>query len=95
MSTANLLKTKLFWNILPIISIVVINEILFTYAYMKSVRIEEIPFGLTDKDRSRAAAKVHKKSKDSSSGGIIALRKFEEQRGFFHLFQVPCECVQI
>lgn len=54
-------------------------------AYMKNTRIEEIPFGLTERGRKQGDSKL------ASRRGIHVVTKFEKRRGFFHIFNVPCK----
>ncbi|KAL9921056.1 uncharacterized protein ACN427_002264 [Glossina fuscipes fuscipes] len=57
---------------------------------MKSVRIEEIPFGLTPNvehyRKSKEISPLHMKN---PAAGIHAIKNLEMNRSFFHIFKIP------
>lgn len=80
------------WIIICLISIL---RVLQTIASLENVRIEEIPF--TAGAAARPAAGDHRSSllsssSSSSSAGIYALgKRLEQNRGFLHIFKIPCK----
>uniref|UniRef100_A0A1B0BN64 Uncharacterized protein n=1 Tax=Glossina palpalis gambiensis TaxID=67801 RepID=A0A1B0BN64_9MUSC len=86
------LKNKILRYVTPIFIVLFIDELLYTEAYMKSVRIEEIPFGLTPNvehyRKSKEISPLHTKN---PAAGIHAIKNLEMNRSFFHIFKIPCE----
>uniref|UniRef100_A0A1B0G2X0 Uncharacterized protein n=1 Tax=Glossina morsitans morsitans TaxID=37546 RepID=A0A1B0G2X0_GLOMM len=86
------LKNKILRYMTPIFILLFIDELLYTEAYMKSVRIEEIPFGLTPNvehyRKSKEISPLHIKN---PAAGIHAIKNLEMNRSFFHIFKIPCE----
>lgn len=58
-------------------------------AYLKSVRIEEIPYRRTPQ-RMASLMGGKLKGKAGRSSGIHLISSMEHQRTFLHLFHVPC-----
>lgn len=58
-------------------------------AYLKSVRIEEIPYRRTPQ-RMASVLGGKNKGKSGRSSGIHLISSLEHQRTFLHLFHVPC-----
>lgn len=55
---------------------------------LRSVRVEEIPFSLSDfKEREELTLVKHSKA----SSGIHAHRELRKSRSFFNIFKVPCK----
>uniref|UniRef100_A0A1A9V4U3 Uncharacterized protein n=1 Tax=Glossina austeni TaxID=7395 RepID=A0A1A9V4U3_GLOAU len=67
------LKNKILRYMTPIFILLFIDELLYTEAYMKSVRIEEIPFGLTPNvehyRKSKEISPLHTKNPAADSLG--------------------------
>ncbi|XP_037899862.1 uncharacterized protein LOC119644389 [Glossina fuscipes] len=84
------LKNKILRYMTPIFILLFIDELLYTEAYMKSVRIEEIPFGLTPNvehyRKSKEISPLHMKN---PAAGIHAIKNLEMNRSFFHIFKIP------
>ncbi|XP_037940993.1 uncharacterized protein LOC119685699 [Teleopsis dalmanni] len=55
-------------------------------AFLKSVRVEEIPFGLTEADRNQAKPR---ETNAKEAQGIFAVSRLEDRRNFIHIFHVP------
>jgi len=77
------LRRKIAWRILPLFLFAFLLTV--GEAYLKSVRVEEIPF---------AGRKVQVLTSRRSSG-IHLISSLEHQRTFLHLFHVPCEFVNL
>ncbi|XP_005181510.1 uncharacterized protein LOC101898187 [Musca domestica] len=82
------LKTKLLWLIVPFYVLAVVDELLYTEAYMNSVRIEEIPFALTmHHSRNRSQSALRRPSEESRN--IYALKRVDQHKGFLKIFNIP------
>lgn len=59
-------------------------------AYLKSVRVEEIPYRRTPQRMASVLGGKYK-GKTGPSSGIHLISSLEHQRTFLHLFHVPCK----
>lgn len=59
-------------------------------AYLKSVRVEEIPYRRTPQRMAGVLGGKYK-GKTGRSSGIHLISSLEHQRTFLHLFHVPCK----
>ncbi|KAM7345296.1 uncharacterized protein ACRADG_011660 isoform 2-T2 [Cochliomyia hominivorax] len=84
------LKSKLLWRIIPIYMLLVVDELLYSDAFMKSIKIEEIPFALS--------LKSHNKTRESSSlrhpvqedvKNIHAMKRLDQHKSFLKIFNIP------
>lgn len=84
------LKSKLLWLITPIFMLAVFDELLYTEAFMKNVRIDEIPFALTSKlqNKSRESSLRHPQEE---SRGIYGLKRLDQHKSFLKIFNIPCK----
>lgn len=88
--TKMFLKTKLLWLIVPFYMLAVVDELLYTEAYMNSVRIEEIPFAMTmHHSRNRSQSALRRPSEESRN--IYALKRVDQHKGFLKIFNIPCK----
>lgn len=86
------LKTKLLWLIIPLYLLAVLDELLYTEAYMNSVRVEEIPFALQrNHSRTRESALKHPAEERRN---IFGLKRLDQHRGFLKIFNVPCKLLR-
>ncbi|XP_017476675.1 PREDICTED: uncharacterized protein LOC108366724 [Rhagoletis zephyria] len=89
------LRQQLLCCVLPTFLLLLLYQMLLTEAYLRSVRIEEIPFSLAhtadeirakEEERRLVGAKM---GKEERGGGIHAISSLEQRRGFFHIFNIP------
>lgn len=89
-------KTKIVCVILPIYLLYVFDELLFTQAYMKSVRIEEIPFALSMKvlNKTHESTPLRPPVVAKESAGIYATKRLDQHKSFLKIFNIPCKYIQ-
>ncbi|KNC21233.1 hypothetical protein FF38_14091 [Lucilia cuprina] len=84
------LKTKLFCLIIPIYTLLVVDELLYTEAFLKSVRIDEIPFALSLKNHNRtsdSSSLRHPVQDDTKN--IYAMKRLDQHKSFLKIFNIP------
>lgn len=86
------LGEQVFWCVLPTFLLWLFYQLAPTQAYLRSVRIEEIPFSLADgADEARQKeGRLFGPSLNAEERSILATSGLEQRRGFFHLFNIPC-----
>ena len=85
-------KTKIVCVILPIYLLYVFDELLYTQAFMKSVRIEEIPFALSMKMLNKTHNTTPLRPASSQkSAGIYAAKRLDQHKSFLKIFNIPCK----
>ncbi|CAD7014811.1 uncharacterized protein LOC101459319 [Ceratitis capitata] len=85
------LREQLLWCVLPTFLLLLVYQLLLTHAYLRSVRIEEIPFGRADagEEQQQKDARLFGQRTSGGGGGIHAISSLEQRRGFFHIFNIP------
>lgn len=87
------LKSKIIWILTPIYLLALWDELLYTEAYMKSVRVEEIPFAqaMTRTHNHTSRVSALKRPQEEQSRSIYALKRLDQHKGFLKIFNVPCK----
>ncbi|XP_050322811.1 uncharacterized protein LOC126754754 [Bactrocera neohumeralis] len=85
------LGEQFVWCVLPTCLLWIFNQLALSQAYLRSVRIEEIPFSLADSadETLQKEGRLFGPSLKTEERGILAKSGLEQRRGFFHLFNIP------
>ncbi|XP_011177857.1 uncharacterized protein LOC105209248 [Zeugodacus cucurbitae] len=83
---------QVLWCVLPTFLLCLVYQLALTQAYLRSVRIEEIPFDLAEsaeEARLKEGRLFGPSLKLEERKGILATSGLEQRRGFFHIFNIP------
>lgn len=85
------LKSKLLWWIIPIYLLLVVDELLYSDAFMKSVRIDEIPFALKLKMNNITRESSLRHPAQEGTKNIHAMKRIDQHKSFLKIFNIPCK----
>ncbi|XP_054741083.1 uncharacterized protein LOC129246356 [Anastrepha obliqua] len=85
------LRAQLLGRVLPIFLLLLLYQVLLTEAYMRSVRIADIPFSLADNadENHLNEGRLVGQMVGVEGRGIHAISSLEQRRSFFHIFNIP------